>query len=433
MLSGPRLKMISERLHSQARCAEKTVPVVLCLMLIGCLMQSCVRKDPAPTARKGGERGGSAPVTVATVTRKDVPIDIQVVGNVESYLTINVKAQVGGELTKVYFREGDFVKKGDLLFEIDPRLLQAQLNQVQANLSRDEAVQAQVEANLARDVSQEKYAEAEATRYANLLEHRLVSKEQADQYRTSADAAAAAVRADQASLRSAAAAVAATKAALENIKVQFGYTSIRSPINGRTGSLNVKQGNVVTANNTDLMTINQVEPIYVTFSVPEARRAEISKSQLVIAYSQAGSSDPETGQVSFIDNAVDATTGTIKVKGTFPNGDHKLWPGEFVRVTLRLAIQPNALIVPNQAVATGQEGSYVYVVKDDRTVEMRPVVSGARVDQDLVIEKGLRPGETVVTEGHLRLAPGMRVQVQGGSGGPPGKRGKGGPRAGIEP
>jgi len=410
------------------------VLVTLCLMLSSWTWQGCARKDPAPA--KKGERGGSVPVTVAPVTRKDVPIEIQVVGNVEAYLTITAKAQVGGELTRVYFREGDYVKKNDLLFEIDPRLLQAQLNQAQANLARDEAQLGQIEANLARDSAQAKYAQAEAVRYASLLEHGLISKEQAEQVRASADASSATVNADEAALRSARAALGASRAAVENIKVQFGYTSIRSPIDGRTGNLNVKQGNVVTANSMDLMTINQVQPIYVTFSVPEARLPDIKKSQLVMVSPQTDSSSPETGEVSFIDNAVDPTTGTIKIKGTFANKERKLWPGEFVRVTLRLATQPDALIVPNQAVQTGQEGSYVFVVKEDRTVETRPVVTGTRVGQDLVIEKGLRLGETVVTEGQLRLAAGMRVQIQGPGGGPPaGRSPRSGPRtkAGFEP
>jgi len=410
------------------------VLIAIGLMLSSWTWLGCGRNDPAPT--KKGERGANVPVTVATVARKDVPVDIQIVGNVEAYSTISVKAQVGGELTQVYFREGDYVKKNDLLFEIDPRLLQAQLNQAQANLARDEAQLGQIEANLARDAAQEKYAQAEAVRYASLLEHGLISKEQAEQVRASADASSATVNADEAALRSARAALGASHAAVENIKVQFGYTSIRSPIDGRTGNLNVKQGNVVMANSMDLMTINQVQPIYVTFSVPEARLPDIRKSQLVMVSPQTDSVAPESGEISFIDNAVDATTGTIKIKGTFANKERKLWPGEFVRVTVRLTTQPNALIVPNQAVQTGQEGSYVFVVKEDRTVESRPVVTGTRVDQDLVIDKGLRLGEMVVTEGQLRLAPGMRVQIQGPGGGPPaGRSPKGGPRTktGFEP
>ncbi len=412
--------------RKQSHATSRILPATACLALACCVLQGCGARDPGPG--KKGDRGGSAPVTVATATRKDVPVEIQVVGNIEAYLTISVKAQVSGELTTVHFREGDFVKKGDLLFEIDPRILQAQLNQAQANLARDEAQVGQFEANLARDAAQAKYAQAEAVRYASLLEQRLISKEQEEQVRTSAEASVATIRADEASLNAARAALEASRAAVENIRVQLGYTSIRSPIDGRTGNLNVKQGNVVTANSTDLMTINQVQPIYAAFSVPEDRLPEVRKSQLVLVSPQAGQPASETGEVSFIDNAVDPATGTIRVKATFLNKDGRLWPGQFVRVTLRLAMQPNAVVVPNQAVQTGQEGSYVYVVKDDHTVESRPVVTGARVDQDLVIEKGLQPGETVVTEGQLRLAPGMRVQVQapgGPSSGRPPKSGAG--------
>lgn len=371
------------------------------------------------------------PVTVATAARKDVPVEIQVVGNVEAYLTITVKAQVSGELMTVHFREGDFVRKGDLLFEIDPRILQAQLSQAQANLARDEAQVGQFEANLARDAAQAKYAQAEAVRYASLFEQRLISKEQEEQVRTSADASVATIRADEASLKAARAALGASAAAVENIRVQLGYTSIRSPIDGRTGNLNIKQGNVVTANSTDLMTINQVQPIYVAFSVPEDRLPEVRKSQLVLVSPQAGQPASETGEVTFIDNGVDPATGTIRVKATFLNKEGRLWPGQFVRVTLRLAMQTNAIVVPNQAVQTGQEGAYVYLVKEDRTVESRPVVTGARIDQDLVIEKGLQAGETVVTEGQLRLAPGMRVQIQTPGGPPSGRPPRGG--AGAKP
>ncbi len=406
------------------------LPATLCLALAGWVFQGCGARDPA--LAKKGERGGSVPVTVATAARRDVPVEILVIGNVEAYLTITVKAQVSGELTTVHFREGDFVKKGDLLFEIDPRILQAQLSQAQANLARDEAQVGQFEANLTRDAAQAKYAQAEAVRYASLLEQRLISKEQEEQVRTSADASMATIRADEASLKAARAALEASRAAVENIKVQLGYTSIRSPVDGRTGNLNVKQGNVVTANSTDLMTINQVQPIYVAFSVPEDRLPEVRKSQLVLVSPQPGQPAPETGEVSFIDNAVDPATGTIRVKATFLNKDGKLWPGQFVRVTLRLAMQSNAIVVPNQAVQTGQEGSYVYVVKEDHSVEPRPVVTGARVDQDLVIEKGLQAGETVVTEGQLRLAPGMRVQVQAPGGPPSGRPPKGGAGARSE-
>jgi membrane fusion protein, multidrug efflux system len=422
--------MKSRLARKQIHIPNCVLPAAFCLAVACWMFQGCGGRDPA-SARKG-ERGGSVPVTVATAARKDVPVEIQVVGNVEAYLTITVKAQVSGELMTVHFREGDFVRKGDLLFEIDPRILQAQLSQAQANLARDEAQVGQFEANLARDAAQAKYAQAEAVRYASLFEQRLISKEQEEQVRTSADASVATIRADEASLKAARAALGASGAAVENIRVQLGYTTIRSPIDGRTGNLNVKQGNVVTANSTDLMTINQVQPIYVAFSVPEDRLPEVRKSQLVLVSPQAGQPASETGEVTFIDNGVDPATGTIRVKATFLNKEGRLWPGQFVRVTLRLAMQTNAIVVPNQAVQTGQEGAYVYLVKEDRTVESRPVVTGARIDQDLVIEKGLQAGETVVTEGQLRLAPGMRVQIQTPGGPPSGRPPRGGAGAKAE-
>ncbi len=239
--------------------------IVLCLMLSGWVLQACARKDPPTKMRSGG---GAVPVTVATVVQKDVPLDIQAVGNVEAYLTISVKAQVGGELTRVYFREGDFVKKGDPLFEIDPRLLQAQLNQAQANLARDEAQLGQIEANLARDTAQAKYAQAEAVRYDSLLQHGLISKEQAEQVRASADASSATVHADEAALQSARATLGASRAAVENIKVQLGYTSIRSPIDGVIVNKALEVGEWVTPG-TPILTVDDLSTIWARVDVQE--------------------------------------------------------------------------------------------------------------------------------------------------------------------
>ena len=386
----------------------------LCLIL-GCLILSgCASKGSPPPG--GGKKGGDVPVVVVKVGRRDVPIDIQVIGNVEAYSTIAVKAQVGGVLTKVSFQEGDYVKAGELLFTVDRRPLEAQLAQVQANLAKNVAQLRQAEANLARDIAQEKYAQAQANRYARLMQEGVISKEQSEQTRTSADAIASAVSADQAAIESARAEIVATQATVENYKVQLGYTEIRSPIDGRTGNLMVKQGNVVNANSVDMMTINQVQPIYVTFAVPEAQLRDVKKYMAigklpVIVSPQDDESDKEIGVLTFVDNSVDPATGTIKLKGTFPNNDRKLWPGQFARVTLRLTTQAGALVVPNQAVQTGQDGEFVFVVKADRTVESRPVKTGARVDQDLVVKQGLEFGETVVTEGQLRLTPGARVST----------------------
>jgi multidrug efflux system membrane fusion protein len=397
-----------------AACFAVACLAMLCLTLAACNNSSVKAGGPAGRGR-GAE--GPVPVVVARVSQKDVPINVDVIGNVEAYSTISVKAQVGGELTKVSFHEGDSVKKGDLLFTIDGRPYEAQLSQAQANLARDTAALSQAQANLARDIANEKYAQDQAKRYHGLFDQGVVSREQADQMGSSADALSQTVLADKAAIESARAQIVADKAAVDTVQVQLSYTTIQSPINGRTGNIAVKQGNVVAANTTDLMTITEVQPIYVTFSVPEAQLGDIKqymgRGQLPVhAAPQADSSTQETGVLTFIDNSVDATTGTIKLKGTFQNADNKLWPGEFVRVTLGLTTRPHATVVPNQAVQTGQDGQFVYVVKQDQTVEMRPVVAGTRVDQELVIDRGLEPGETVVTEGQLRLTPGTHVQVQ---------------------
>lgn len=370
---------------------------------------------------KGGRKGmggGDVPVTVAVASEKNVPVEIQVIGNVEAYSTISVKAQVGGELTELMIHEGDYVKKDQVLFTIDKRPLEAALNQAVANVAKDQAALGQAEANVDRDSAQAKYAESQAARYADLFKAGVISKDQSEQLSASADALRHTVAADKAAIESARAAIGSSKAMVDNARVQLGYTTTRSPIDGRTGSITVKQGNVVLPNNQELMTINQVEPIYVTFSVPEAqltavkRYMDLGKLE-VRAKPQDDAASEETGVLTFVDNSVDVTTGTIKLKGTFPNTDHKLWPGEFVRVTLRLTTQQNAVVVPNEAVQTGQNGTFVYVVKTDRTVESRAVVTGARVNQDMVVDKGLDVGETVVTEGQLRLAPGSRVVVRG--------------------
>jgi multidrug efflux system membrane fusion protein len=412
---------------------------VVALALCGCSNSgTTAAKTDAPggggggSGKGGGRRGGGdVPVTVANASHRDVPLEIQVIGNIEAYSTITVKAQVGGQLTDVFFKEGDFVKKGEKLFTIDPRPLEAAYNQAVANIARDQASLLQAQANMARDQANAKYQDSQAKRYGDLFQAGVVSKDQAEQLRAGADAGAQAVNADKAAIASAQAAIGASTATAENAKVQLGFTTIYSPINGRTGNLTVKQGNVVTANNMDMMTINQVEPIYVTFSVPESQLTAIKKYMALGTLTvrtrpqDADIADEERGALTFVDNTVDVTTGTIKLKGTFPNAGHKLWPGQFVRVTLRLTTQQNAVVVPNEAIQTGQTGSFVYVVKGDKTVESRPVVTGARVDQDMVVSEGLAVGETVVTEGQLRLAPGSKVVVRDakGGGGGRGRRG----------
>lgn len=349
-------------------------------------------------------------------------MEIQVIGNVEASSTIGVKAQVGGQILSVGFNSGSNVKKGDLLFLIDPRPFEAQLRQAEGNVAKSRAQLGQAQATLQRDLASAKYANEQAGRYASLYKEGIVSKDQADQYSSNADATGQAVNADRASIESAKADLEAQQATAENIRVQLGYTKIYSPIDGRAGDLLIHSGNVVSANGSDLTTINQVEPIDVSFSVPEARLDEVKRYMAagklsVTVVPQDVVQEPEVGVLDFIDNTVDTSTGTIKLKATFPNSDRRLWPGQFVRATLLLTTMPHSVVVPNQAVQTGQDGSYVFVVKADKSVESRPVRTGERFGQELVIESGLQPGETVVTEGQLRLAPGIKVIVRNDTGG----------------
>jgi membrane fusion protein, multidrug efflux system len=409
------------------------------LALAGCSTFSTSTTDPDGGGGGGGKKGkgkggggagAAVPVTVATALKKDVPIEVQEVGTVEAYTTISVKSLVTGELTDFFFKEGDYVHKGDKLFTIDSRTYEAQLLQAEANLKRDQALRLQAESNLKRDTASQQYARDTAERYQGLLKDGIVSKDQTEQLASNANASAQSVDADRAAIDSAQAQIEADQANIGNLRVQLSYCVQTASIDGRTGNVTVKKGNIVSANTVEVLTINQVSPIYVTFSVPEAKLNDIRKYMAVgklpvQAKAQDEAGPGETGAVTFIDNSVDTTTGTIKIKGTFENKDLKLWPGQFLNVTLRLTTQTNAITVPNEAVQNGQDGQFVYVVNSDRKVEARPVTIGERVDQDLVILKGMDAGETVVTQGQLRLQPGSVVTIGdgGGGGGGRGKQG----------
>jgi len=407
-------------------------PHLVSLLILGvAATTACGSKTSAAGMRRGGD-GGAVPVVTARVAQRDVPVDIDAIGNVEPYVSVAVRAQITGQLTDVLFHEGDFVKKGDHLFTIDPRPFQAAVQQAEANHKRDLAALNQAQAALERDGAQAEYQQITSQRNAELAARGILSKDQAEQSKASAEAIRATVAADRAAVESARAQVAAGEAALDNANVQLSYTIIRSPIDGRTGDLTVKAGNLVTANQTQLMTIAQIQPVYVTFSVPAVHLATI-KSHLtgdklrVAARPQDNDAAPAAGLLEFVDNAVDASTDTIKLKAMFMNDDRRLWPGQFARVTLRLATLKNATVVPTQAVQTGQDGLFVFVVTPDQTVEQRTVVTSTRVNQDLVVEKGLTPGETVVTEGQLRLEPGSRITTRDAgqapaNGGAPGAR-----------
>jgi len=384
--------------------------------------------------RGRGDGGGAVPVVTTKVADRDVPVDIAAIGNVEAFTTISVRSQVTGQLQEVLFREGDFVKKGQPLFKIDRRPFEAALQQAEANMVRDRALLNQAEAQLARDGANAEYSQLSAERQARLAKDGILSKDAAEQSRASSEATAATVKADRAAVESAKAQLVAQQAVVDNAKVSLSYTTISSPIDGRTGNLAVRNGNLVNQNNTELITIAQVEPIYVTFSVPSIQlasvRARVGKDKIPVTVTpQDGAPQAVEGELAFIDNIVDASTDTIKLKGRFANSDHRLWPGQFARVSLRVTTIPHALVLPGQAIQTGQDGQFVFVVKDDGTVDQQPVTIGQRVGEDVVVEKGLKSGQVVVTEGQLRLEAGTKVQQGDGRGrfdGAGGGRGRGG-------
>jgi membrane fusion protein, multidrug efflux system len=385
---------------------------------------------------RGGRGGGDAPVVTAKVAEKDVPVEIAAIGNVEAYATISIRSQVTGQLQEIDFREGEYVKEGQLLFTLDKRPFEAALAQAEATATRNKALLAQAEAQLVRDAASAEYQQLTAERQSSLNARGILSKDAAELARSQADATRALVAADKANVESAKATLDAQVATVDAARVQLDYCVIRSPIDGRTGSLAVKIGSLITANQLEMITVARIEPIYVTFAVPAGNLGTIKKAMAVsklpvVATPQDNDAQSLTGSLAFVDNAVDTTTDTIKLKAAFPNEDRRLWPGQFARVTLRLATLSNAIVVPTQAVQTGQDGQYVFVVKADSTVEQRPIVTSQKMDQDTVIEKGVKPGETVVTEGHLRLEPGTHVTTDtGGAGGGRGRGGRGGRGAG---
>jgi membrane fusion protein, multidrug efflux system len=407
------------RLHSSS---------LLVLSLFVALLSGCAGGGEKKASAQGPPP--SVPVVVATVTKKNIPISIRAIGNVQPFQTVSIKSQISAELTEVHFKEGQDVNKGQLLFELDPRPLEADLERNRGNLLRDEA--------------QAKNAQAQASRYAALMKEGVVAREQYDQFISNAEALEAAVAAD--------------KAAVKIAQVQLQYTKIYSPVSGRTGNLMVNRGNLVKANDVPiLVTINQVTPIFVEFSIPENQLADVKRylaaktlrvqaipsaagqgsggsnqasSNPTFALPNPGTAsstappplpgslrpgpglEPVDGQLTFVDNAVDPATGTIKLKGTFANKDRRLWPGQFVDVVLTLTTQPDAVTIPTQAVQTSQAGQYVFVVKQDNTAEMRAVTVSSTFGGESVVATGLQPGERVVIEGALRLTKGTKVEVK---------------------
>ena len=355
-------------------------------------------------------------MTVATAARESVPIELRAVGTAEASETVEIRSQITGQLMSVRFQEGGEIQKGDLLFEIDPRPYQQILRQAEDAVARDQAQLRQAEANRARDTAQAKNAAAIAQRYEELSKTGVISREQYDQYKTNAEALQEAVRADEAAIESARASLQSDLAAVERAKLDLGYCEIRSPLSGRAGNLLVHAGNLVTANaSAPLVVIKQGTPIFVTFGVPEihlsAIREGMNSRKLPVQVSPQN--DPgkvARGTLSVIDNTVDPSTGTIRLKAVFGNEQRLLWPGQFLNVTLTLDTRNDATVVPSEAVQAGPQGQFVYIVKPDETAEPRPVTAGASIGRKIIIEKGLTPGENVVTDGQLRLFPRARIK-----------------------
>lgn len=380
----------SKRLAVRGRSLLLTGTVALLagnLIVAGCAKEGTA----APTGKPAGLTAPAAPVTIAKALQKDVPVQVQVIGAVEPYATVIIKSRVAGQLVKVGFTQGQDVKKGDLLFEIDRRPFEAEL--------------AVAKANLARDIATARNAREEAVFQADIFKRSAGTQRELDKAAALAEAAEAQVDAD--------------KAAIRNAEIQLDYCTIVSPVDGRTGDLMTHQGSIVKNDDTSLVVINQVRPIYVAFSVPEKYLPQIreymatSEKPLAVDVTIPQTDVPaEQGELTFVDNQVDRTTGMIQLKGTFTNSDHKLWPGQFLNVALVLVSLPKKVVVPTEAVQTSQQGQFIFVVKDDKTVESRTVTTGVIWKNLTVIEKGVAANETIVTDGQLRLVPGSKVSIK---------------------
>ena len=377
------------RFHSPLSFA--LLAFVMAAALSACSAGGAAVSPPQGTAPAGAQGGAPVPVTTSPVVQKAMPSQVRVIGSAEAASTVSILSQITGVLDPVGFKEGDDVTQGQVLFSLDRRPLEGALLQTQANLERD--------------LAQAANAKVIAQRYADLAQRGIATREQVETSRTSVAMLEATVGAD--------------RAAVENAKVQLEYATIKAPISGRTGALMVDGGNLVHASDTTpLVVINQISPIFVTFAVPEARLPEFKRyiaqgSVRVEARPTGDTEAASNGHITFVDNAVDRTTGTIQIKAMFPNDDHRLWPGQFVNVVVTLTTDPAALVVPSVAVQTGPQGQYVYVVKPDRTVDLRPVEVARTDGADTVIKSGLKTGETVVTDGQLRLVPGSPISVKG--------------------
>lgn len=384
---------------------ERSVFISLTILIVSIAagIAGCAKPQAAAPA------SAPVPVVVGKVVQKSMPVEVRAVGNVEAYSNVSLKAQVTGIVKTVHFREGQDVRKGQLLFEIDKRPFEVALQQAEAALERDKA--------------KAQNARLQAGRYAQLFEQGIVPRDQYETIRAEADSQEAALRAD--------------KATIDNAKLNLKYCEITSPTDGRTGSVLVYPGNLVKANDLPiLVVINQLSPIYVNFAVPQqnlpAVKQYMGAGQLRVT-AQISEEPPtfDTGKLTFIDNTVDASTGTIHMKATFSNERRKLWPGQFVTVVMRLTSEANSVVAPAPAIGVGQSGQYVYVVGTDNTAQSRPVTTGRTVGNETIVTSGLQPGETVVVDGQLRLSPGAKVEIKSAPGSQQGNP-QGSPAAGSK-
>jgi multidrug efflux system membrane fusion protein len=366
------------------------IAAVLLVIVAGAGIATYFASDSrAREGRKAVKGPPAVPVTIAPVLQETVPVRLRAIGNVEAFSTVALKARVDGQILEVNFKEGAPVKKGEVLFRIDPRPFEAALRQAEANALRDRA---------ARDHSM-----AQDKRYQELLQKNFISKDAYAQIRTNAETSHAVARASQ--------------AALENARLNLEYCTIRSPLDGFVGKVLLQAGNLVKANDVNpLVVINQVRPIYVNFAVPEQDLPEVRKRmgegplKVEVLPTDPAQASPQ-GQLIFVDNAVDPSTGTIRMRAQFDNQDAALWPGQFVNVSVRLYDQSDAIVIPTQAVQTGPDGQYVYVIGEEMTAEVRRIGVLRTDGERSIVERGLKPGERVVTRGQLRLGPKVKVQI----------------------
>ena len=413
------------RFHHR-RCSP--FEILACLAgLTAVFFTGCTNK----AAQQGFDRP-PAPVSVAAAITQDVPTYLDAIGKTVAREVVSIQPQVSGRIVKIHFTDGANVKKGEVLFTIDTRPLEANLRQAQANVSKDLALKKQAEANLARDVAQARYGEIEAKRYRTLVEQGVVSREQYDQTQSNAESLKATVEADRAAIHSAEESIKVDTATVDSAKVELSYCYIRSPIDGRAGQRLADIGNVVNpggssggagsstsgtaGNSNSLLVIERIDPIYADFTIPQDNLARVQEQMregtLKTEVRLPDWTDPVAGQLTFLDNAVQNATGTINLRATIPNTDHRLWPGRFVNIRLVLSTIHGAVLVPATAPQMSAKGSFVYIVKQDSSAEQRQVSLGQRQGDLIVVEKGVEPGERVVTNGQIGVTPGGKVRVE---------------------